>query len=195
MAHFACGGAKIADLIANQLPLIPSNTDLITVTIGGNDAGFAPIITNCILAVESCIDDNKPEEIRALFEPLRDVYLSLKQAAPQGRIVVLTYPQIFTNDNRILNFECLGDKGITPDERTWLRSIQSTFNDTARLAAQAAQVEVVSLDDDFLGHEVCTQEPYVLGYEGATDPSSFHPNVPGNRTMASELSGYLSGTP
>lgn len=149
-ANLACSGAKIGDMVASQFPYVVSNTDLVTLTIGGNDLGFAPVLLECIAIPSDCRDNSKQEQARALYTPLKDAYTSLKQAAPSARVVVLTYPQIFTNDNRVPNFECLGDKGITPEERTWLRSVTTTLNETIRTAAADASVEVVSLDDAFL---------------------------------------------
>jgi lysophospholipase L1-like esterase len=37
----ACGGAKTGDVRTWQVPHLSSRTDLVTITIGGNDAGFA----------------------------------------------------------------------------------------------------------------------------------------------------------
>src|SRR5689334_9215862 len=33
-----CGGAQTSDVIATQAPAIPDGTDLVSITIGGNDA-------------------------------------------------------------------------------------------------------------------------------------------------------------
>src|SRR5689334_15465308 len=38
----ACGGATTADLRSYQLSGLSGSTDLVTLTIGGNDVGFAP---------------------------------------------------------------------------------------------------------------------------------------------------------
>jgi hypothetical protein len=168
-------------MVANQLPYVVSNTDLITLTVGGNNMGFHDVLVQCIADPFDCRDDSKIDDARNLYTPLKNAYTSLKQAAPAAKIAVLTYPQIFTNENRIPNFECLGDKGITPEERTWFRSVETALNDTIRSAAVDAGVDVVSIDDAFVGHEICTEDPYVHGYEGVTDPTSFHPNVTGKR--------------
>ena len=31
----------------SQIPTVPTNTDYVTITVGGNDLGFAPVITTC----------------------------------------------------------------------------------------------------------------------------------------------------
>src|SRR4051794_36288843 len=41
----ACGGAKTHDVLDNQLGTLTSATQYVTISIGGNDAGFSSVIT------------------------------------------------------------------------------------------------------------------------------------------------------
>ena len=43
----ACSGAKVADVVSGQLPAVTAGTDFVTVTVGGNDVNFAPVLTEC----------------------------------------------------------------------------------------------------------------------------------------------------
>ena len=43
----ACSGAKIADVTNTQLSALSSSTSYVTISIGGNDAGFASVLTTC----------------------------------------------------------------------------------------------------------------------------------------------------
>src|SRR3954449_10471124 len=43
----ACSGAKTADVMNNQISAVTSTTNIVTITIGGNDAGFSSVITKC----------------------------------------------------------------------------------------------------------------------------------------------------
>src|SRR5918995_320397 len=45
--HAACGGAKTGDVINTQSASLNSATNWVTYTIGGNDAGFSSVITEC----------------------------------------------------------------------------------------------------------------------------------------------------
>jgi lysophospholipase L1-like esterase len=47
LSHVACSGARIPDVRANQLGALNEETDLVTISIGGNDAGFSRVITEC----------------------------------------------------------------------------------------------------------------------------------------------------
>src|ERR1700719_280340 len=50
----ACSGAKTTDVNSNQLGTLSSTTALVTITIGGNDAGFSNVIVNCALYYFTC---------------------------------------------------------------------------------------------------------------------------------------------
>src|SRR5882672_5021375 len=45
----ACSGAKTTDVNGKQLGTLSGSTALVTITIGGNDAGFSNVILNCAL--------------------------------------------------------------------------------------------------------------------------------------------------
>src|SRR3954469_17429478 len=47
LSHVACSGARIPDVRANQLGALSAATNLVTISIGGNDAGFSSVITQC----------------------------------------------------------------------------------------------------------------------------------------------------
>src|SRR4051794_19985700 len=53
----ACSGAKTADVMANQIGAVTSTTNIVTITIGGNDAGFSSDLTKCPEPLISCDGD------------------------------------------------------------------------------------------------------------------------------------------
>ena len=72
------------------------NVDMITVTIGGNDAGFADILKECLLT--ECDEDDLKAEDRESFADIGNrievVLRQLKAAAPDAAIFVLGYPYV-----------------------------------------------------------------------------------------------------
>ncbi len=44
----ACSGAKTTDVLNSQLGGLSASTNLITMNIGGNDAGFSSVMTTCV---------------------------------------------------------------------------------------------------------------------------------------------------
>src|SRR5262249_10452160 len=45
--HAACSGATTSSLLSGQMSRVTSDTDWVTYTIGGNDAGFSSVIIDC----------------------------------------------------------------------------------------------------------------------------------------------------
>src|SRR4051794_15061663 len=43
----ACSGAKTGDVLANQVQQLTTGTRFVSITVGGNDAGFSSVITEC----------------------------------------------------------------------------------------------------------------------------------------------------
>ena len=45
----ACAGATTADVISSQVSALSAGTTLVSITIGGNDAGFSSVMETCVL--------------------------------------------------------------------------------------------------------------------------------------------------
>ncbi|HEX6056845.1 MAG TPA: GDSL-type esterase/lipase family protein, partial [Intrasporangium sp.] len=45
----ACSGAKVADVTNTQLSALTTSTAYVTISVGGNDAGFADVLTECAM--------------------------------------------------------------------------------------------------------------------------------------------------
>ena len=98
-AFTACSGARTGDVTAGQLAPLSSATDLVSITVGGNDAGFSDVMTTCVLQSESsCI--NRINQARAYVDTtlpgkLDSVYSAIRSKAPAARVVVLGYPRFY----------------------------------------------------------------------------------------------------
>lgn len=185
----ACGGATTQAVRSAQIPSLPSNTDLITLTAGGDDAGFAGVMQACVVSLTSCVDlyPNAEATILAVRPSLVALYREIRAAAPTAAVYALTYPLFVTNDNRVPY--CAGDFGISPEEKEWIRARTTDLNNVIRSAAAEASVIVVTQDSTFAGHEICTAEEYINGL--STDVTSFHPNEAGYLQEASVLASVI----
>lgn len=181
----ACSGAMIADVSSVQLAGIAA-ARLVTITIGGNDAGFGPIIIDCLRPGSGCRRDFPDEDRRidALAGPLHDLYQRIVAAAPGADLDVLTYPQIF----RAQQATCPSTLDFTPDDVAWFRSEYTHMNAVVRRAAAGVpRTRVVDVETAFAGHEVCTPQPWAYGGRFSDPYSSFHPNAPGHAALAAVL--------
>lgn len=189
LTFLPCTGDKISDVYTNQLSQIPSDADLISIHIGGNDVGFRPILEECVI-VPSC-NENHPElegNITALRTPLIDLYTAIKTAAPRARVFILTYPQFLSSSVAA----CGGEFGISDGERDWIIARTAQLDGVILSAAAAAGVSVVpeggtNGDGAFAGHEICTSERWANGETPSNPTGSFHPTVLGYLRLAQDL--------
>lgn len=104
----ACGGALIEDVVRTQAPQAVG-ADIATLTVGGNDAGFFALTSQC-LSTDGCPDLTADDADLALVDDAGDgrtdwqvlqddlaaAYRTiLNGMAPGGRLFVLTYPLPF----------------------------------------------------------------------------------------------------
>lgn len=179
----ACGGATTASLRRSQLAAFPSNTRLVTVTIGGNDAGFVDVIETCLFgAADHCGARVKRAETfvrEDLAERLRGVYETIRERAPQAKVLVVGYPRLFSRKRWCSR---VGEIGDTEQRR---------LNEASNLLARTTKAEVgrhkgfrfVDVRAAFNGHGVCSAAPRLIG---VTSPltDSFHPTARGQTAYA-----------
>ncbi|MBX6390095.1 MAG: SGNH/GDSL hydrolase family protein [Frankia sp.] len=195
----ACSGATTAALTnsfngqppqLDALAALGGSPSIVTVTIGGNDAGFGPTIASCV--IWRCFwtgSDNRAREFvkNQLPAVLETSYTRIKEAAPNARVLVVGYPEIIPSQSR----NTCG--WLDNTERRQLDRLNSELNRVARRAADEAGVEFVSLDDALDGHELCTADPWVhpVSLVGAGLQASAHPNAAGQAAIADAVREYL----
>src|SRR5690349_18144259 len=89
-----CSGATTSSLLASQVSSVTSDTNWVTYTIGGNDAGFSSVITECALPswASNCsgaINTAQATITSVLPGRLDSVNNAIKSAAPSAKVVVL----------------------------------------------------------------------------------------------------------
>ncbi len=178
----ACSGARTGDLLANQLAPLNSGTDLVSVTIGGNDAGFADVMTTCVLQSEStCV--NRVNQAKAYVNTtlpgqLDQVYNAIDSRSPNARVVVLGYPRFYK-----LSGTCV--TGLTEAERAAINGASDHLN--AAIAKRAADhgFAFASVAGAFTGHEICSGNAWLHSLNWLNIGESYHP------TAAGQSGGYL----
>ncbi|TFD48801.1 hypothetical protein E3T55_12130 [Cryobacterium frigoriphilum] len=172
-ANRACSGASAASIQAQLVGVSPS-TKLVTLTVGGIDAGSNVIAAACApnpaLPVCQAAIDASIASLPAVGAMLVGTYAGIAQALPSARIAVLNYPLQFQP-----GISAFGD---TFNAGTVL------LNQTIQLAVAAvANPRVVYVDatQEFAGHGIGSRLPFIA-YNPA-DPLAainFHPNALGN---------------
>lgn len=181
LSFVACSGAKTSDLLSSQIQAVTSATTLVTMTIGGNDIGFASLIYQCTLSNCSTALDTTRANLEATLGPALDqVYGTVKARAALGaKIVVLGYPHVFSGAT------CFGSLGISSTEETKANQLSDALDTVLATHAAADGVTYESAIAPFTGHAVCSSSPWLNGLNLFNTGESYHPN------RAGHSSGYL----
>ncbi|WP_086670476.1 SGNH/GDSL hydrolase family protein [Amycolatopsis pretoriensis] len=171
----ACSGAKTGDVI-NQANSIPSNATLVTVTVGGNDAGFSDVIQTCTLGSDATctarVNTAKTYVNNTLPALLTNTYNAIKAKAPGAKLVVLSYPRFYTVPG-----SCW--VGLSDTKRTAINSGADTLASVIQSRAASAGATFVDVRPSFVGHNICSSSDDYL--HSLTWPviESYHPTVAG----------------
>ncbi len=222
----ACSGAVTANVRADgigqldELPQMhPLNSindtrDLITVTIGGNDAEFIYIFAFCLVHPDcNGLKPFEPHSSLTLGElaPLLvakaglnvlDVHARLKTAAPSSMIVVGGYPILVSGKEcSAAQFPPFGESNLklSASEQSFLRDMNALLNDVIEESARFTGLHFVDLEVPFTGHEVCgDQEDWINGvviFNPTFNPkASVHPTARGQLEYANAFNAFLAST-
>jgi lysophospholipase L1-like esterase len=200
LTDVTCGGAETKDFfegqhpgVAPQMDALSASTDLVTMTIGGNDSGvFIGAILACGAASLTTAGTGSPckDQNGSSFEDtVRNVtYPDLVKAldavhdrAPNAHVLILGYPWILPKSKG-----CFPILPVAEGDVPYLRSLQATLNDAVKRAAAATGSTYVDFTVASEGHDACAPlgtrwiEPVVL----TTNPIVVHPNALGEAEMA-----------
>ncbi|MFF5446584.1 SGNH/GDSL hydrolase family protein [Streptomyces sp. NPDC012888] len=178
----ACSGARTDDVRNNQLAPLNSGTDLVSITVGGNDAGFSDVMTTCVLQSEStCV--NRVNQAKAYVDStlpgkLDQVYNAIRAKAPAARVVVIGYPRFYK-----LNGTCVA--GLSEGERSAINGAADHLNTAIAKRAADHGFAFASVVGAFTGHEICSGSAWLHSVNWTNIGESYHP------TAAGQSGGYL----
>jgi lysophospholipase L1-like esterase len=202
-----CGAAETSHFFASQYPgvapqldALKPDTQLVTMTIGGNDSGvFIDTILACGTAGLSTLGQGSPCKDRygssfeatinnVTYPSLVKTLSAVKAKAPAARVAILGYPWIMP-----ASVGCFTKMPIATGDVPYVRDIQTTLNDAVRRAAAATGSAYVNFNTVSNGHDACQPlgvrwiEPVLQG----TNPVIVHPNALGESEMAAQAMRVL----
>ncbi|MFH8345680.1 SGNH/GDSL hydrolase family protein [Streptomyces sp. NPDC018045] len=180
--HFtACSGARTGDVLARQLAPLNSGTDLVSITIGGNDAGFADTMTTCALQGEAAclsrVATARDYVNRTLPGKLDQVYDAIDGKAPAAQVVVLGYPRFYR-----LGGGCA--VGLSEKSRAAINAAADDINAVTAKRAADHGFAFADVNTTFAGHEICSSAPWLHSVTLPVE-NSYHPTANG------QSKGYL----
>ena len=197
-----CSGADTGDMFAPQnvspggpnppqLNSLSADTQLVTLTIGGNDIGFSDLAQDCVSVLpfgSPCRDrytrggDQISLRIAAAEPRVNDVLDDIAARSPQARVFVVNYSAIFPHSGG----GCWPRMPVTPADVRWLREKHVELNAMLARQAVANGATIVDVYGQSSGRDACAGsgtrwvEPYIPGNAAAP----LHPNLRGMQAMA-----------
>ncbi|MFG2243706.1 SGNH/GDSL hydrolase family protein [Spirillospora sp. NPDC048823] len=176
----ACSGATTTDVASGQLGALNSSTTLVSITAGGNDAGFSDVMQTCVLYSTSTCQSRAAQAETYMRDTLPgrldSLYSKIRAKAPSARVVVLGYPRLYT----IVDW-CVG---LGNAKRTALNDAADTLAGVTAKAAGRSGFTWSDVRDEFSGHELCSGDDWLNAVTWPIE-SSYHPTARGHRL------GYL----
>ena len=182
----ACAGATTDSLEANQLWALDEETDLVTVSIGGNDIGWGNVVAACVAGSDpqcaGAVVATTTRITNTLPDLLRDTYSKIVAAAPDAHVVVTGYPRLFSPEHGSYY-------NASADEQQAMNDGADLLNTVIAGVAAEYGFQFVDVTKRFIGHGVNAPDPWILGL---TDPALFHPNLSGYKAYTAAVTSAVN---
>lgn len=200
---YACAGATLGAPTDPNIPVptiaqqigkaalddaLNTSTDLVTLTAGGNDVGFAKFVGACATdptpTASQCQAFAAQGMAAAQLLPIQATVDAIHLYAPHAQVAWVGYPHIFAQAGQPTTV-LAGGGFMSPAAATVFDSGVDTLNTILAVKAAKAGATFVDVTAKFAGHEVGSTDSWFNAVP-FTDPLSrfnFHPTA----------TGYLSG--
>jgi lysophospholipase L1-like esterase len=177
---------------APQLLDVDKRTDLVTVSLGLNDAGFSSMIQQCQAVAptdptgapckasfQTLQGDALLAQVAAVRGKLTRVLDLVKERAPDARVMVVGYPQLVPESGTCPELPfAAGDYDYA---RQYFQLLDATMSQVAR----RERVTYIDVLDASAGHDVCAgDDAWVLGAAQSTRTMVWHPFASEQRAVA-----------
>jgi lysophospholipase L1-like esterase len=185
-----------------QFDAVTPDAALVTVGIGGNDAGLVGVAEMCAQlgvtdpagsACRTHYAENGSDEVRARIAAaapkVAAVLQGIRRRAPDARVAIVGYPAVAPTDGT----GCYPLVPMSSDDLAYINELLIAINAMIAQQAAANDAEFVDTFGDSVGHHVCTLPP-TRWYEGLvpTEPAfPLHPNAKGEASMGRSVIALL----
>ena len=179
-----CSGALIKTVRETQLDAVNADTGWVTLTVGGNDAGWTNALQQCLLGSDktcsSTVRTSTTNVEATLPGDLDGLYTAIRKRAPEAKVFVLGYPHLVGAGGT-------GCESLNDARRDTLNDGSDSLNEVIKAAVDKHEgFTFVDVREAFEGHEACTAAPWINAVRDNL-AESFHPNAEGYRAYEKAL--------
>jgi lysophospholipase L1-like esterase len=179
-----------------QIRTLDRRTQLVTITVGGNDVGF---VRDLYLLAERNSNTalgwlvrkvwNGPPPIGRrnygkLHGELKTLFRTIRERAPDAKIVVATYPAVLPRRGTCRQLR------LSSAEVDLMRGVEDRLAAVTRSAAEGGEATVVDMHALGARHHACSALPWMRGW-GTVSQSPFHPTVLGAQATADAIAAAI----
>ncbi len=222
LADVTCSGATTSNIMTTpqhtlsgtlppQIDAVTPDTRLVTITAGGNDAGYigalmkismvnavlrrvpriAPRVTGWLHAWAGAVP--AAGRFEAVAGSLARVVETARGHAPKARIVLVDYLSVLGPEGA-----AQGSLPLTEDEARQVSDAAASLVAAFERAASASGAELVRASAASAGHGAGSADPWVTGLRFGIPftggPIPYHPTLAGMSAVARLVMGHLSST-
>lgn len=207
-----CSGARTEDLISRSQPIragqvppqldaVTADTQLVTVTVGGNDVDLPSIAKKCLrttLDVPPCSPDLLVDGVDAISRAIEtdaDGWAALvgaiEEKAPDARVILVGYGTYVRPEG------CFPAQPINPVDAAYFQAKIDELDNRFQQVAASQGVEFFDARPLSVGHDMCAapQDRYIEGFTPSRPAAPLHPNGAGAAAFGAAIADYLGSVP
>lgn len=205
-----CSGAVTENIVSTpqgtssgevplQLDAVTPETDLVTVTIGGNDIGLVSTAVQCLTfadtsATNVCKDRLTAGGVDTVAAAIADKAPSwgamldaVAERAPDARILVVGYGTYLPSGG------CFPTQPMLPEDADYIQGSITAMNEALRAQANEHGAEFVDTEPSSVGHDVCVapDQRYFEGVVPQNPAAPLHPTAAGMAAIADAVASAV----
>jgi lysophospholipase L1-like esterase len=174
------------NVLTEQLWALDGDTDLVTLTIGGNDTGWFSVVAACLggtdLQCGGAITVAEGRIQTLLPGVLAGAYSAVDTAAPDAHVVVTGYPRLFSPEYGAY-------LGASVEEQQRMNAAADLLNTVIATTAEQFGFQYVDVAGKFDGHGVNAPDAWITG---VSHPVPLHPTADGQNAYAAAVTAAIN---
>jgi lysophospholipase L1-like esterase len=176
---------------APQIEALDGSEELVTITIGGNDVGYVPLLMAASLprlarrlpAIRELLDrDARLQALDGIGDALHTVGSEVRRRAPQAQVMFVDYLTLLPAPGEPVD-------PLSAEHADLGRFVANRLEEATAEAARDTGCELVRAGDASRNRHGWSKDPWAVaaGWPLPWRPAPFHPNAAGMRAVAEQI--------